>query len=126
MRRFLVSGFLASAIVLGTAGMSGAAPTKGETLVLTCGDASVTVEISPGGGIKSWGSDGTTYQLKTYELRIYRGEFETEPDIDPLFEFSQSFGNRNGQGEATACSDRAYNPDHDATAFEYVTVTSRS
>ena len=101
--------------------------TKGRTLVLTCGDASVTVVISPGAGIKSWGTDGTTYQLKTYELRIYRGEFTTEPDdIDPLFVFSQSFGNRNGQGEAMACSDRAYNPDHNATAFEYVTVTSKS
>ena len=126
MRRFILSGFLASAIVLGTAGTSGAAPTKGETLVLRCGDASVTVEVSPGLGIKSWGSDGTTYQLKTYELRIYRGEWTTEPDIDPLFEFSQSYGNRVGQGAAMACSDRAYIPDHNATAFEYVTVTSKS
>ena len=126
MRRFILSGFLASAIVLGTAGTSGAAPTKGTTLVLECGDASVTVVISPGLGIKSWGTDGTTYQLKTYEVRIYKGEFTTEPDIDPIFEFSHNYGNRNGQGEAMACSDRFYVPDHNATGFEYVTVTSNS
>ena len=100
--------------------------TKGRTLDLTCGDASVTVVISPGAGIKSWGTDGTTYQLKTYEVRIYKGEFTTEPDIDPIFEYSHNYGNRNGQGEAMACSDRFYVPDHNATGFEYVTVTSKS
>jgi hypothetical protein len=127
MRRFILSGFLASAIVLGTAGTSGAAPTRGRTEVLTCGDASVTVVVSPGAGIKSWGTDGTTYQLKTYEIRIYTGEFTTEPDdIDPIFEFSQSFGNRNGQGEAMACSDHFYNPDRNTTGFGHVTVTRKS
>lgn len=126
MRRFILSGFLAAAIVLGTAGTSGAAPTKGATRVLKCGDASVTVEISPGVGIKSWGSDGTTYQLKTYDLRIYRGEWTTEPDIDPSFEFSQNYGNRVGQDAAMACSDRTYNPGLNVTAFEYVTVTRKS
>ena len=65
------------------------------------------------------------YHLKSAELRIYRGEFAIEPDTDPLLEFSQSFGNRNGQGEAMERSSRGYNPDHNATAFEYVTVTSR-
>ena len=129
MRRLqaVVVAVVFSVIAFSTAAPSGAAPTKGQTLVLTCGDASVTVVVSPGLGIKSWGTDGTTYQLKTYELRIYRGEFTTEPDdIDPLFEFSQSYGNRTGQGEAMACSDRAYNPDHNATLFEHLTVTSRS
>ena len=126
MRRLIVGGFVTSAIVLGTAVTGGAIPTKGETLVLTCGDASVTVETSPGGGVASWDTDGAMYHLKTFELRIYRGEFATEPDTEPLLEFSQSYGNRNGQGEATECTFRDYNPDHNATAFEYVSVTSKS
>ena len=126
MRRFIVGGFATLAFVLGTAITSGAVPTKGQPLVLRCGDASVNLETSPGGGITMWGTDGTMYHLKSIEVRIHRGELATEPDTAPLREFSQSFGNRNGQGEATECSLHEYNPDHNATAFEYLTVTSRS
>jgi hypothetical protein len=125
MRRFIAGGLLSSALVLGTTATSGAVPTGGETFTATCGDATVTVQNSPGFGNKAWGSDGTTYHLKSVELRIYRGEFTEEPEAEPLVEFSQSFGNRTGQGEAMECLVVSYNPDHDATAFEYVTVTTR-
>ena len=117
--------FVMTAMVLGTAAPGGAVPTKGETSVLTCGDASVTIQTTPGGGVVAWGTDGAMYHLKTFEMRIYRAKFTTEPtDQDPLFEISQSYGNRNGQGAAMACTTRGYNPDHDATAFEYITVTT--
>jgi hypothetical protein len=67
------------------------------------------------------------YHLISDEVRICRGDLATEPiGIDPLREVSHSYGNRTGQGEAMACSFRAYNPDHNATAFEYITVTSNS
>ena len=66
------------------------------------------------------------YHLKTFEVRIYRGDFATEPDLDPIVESSQSLGNRHGQGEATECSFRGYNPDHNATAFVDISVTSGS
>src|SRR5262245_43065075 len=125
MRRFLVGSLLVSAIVLGTAATGSAAPTKGETLDFTCGDASVTVQLPPGAGIVAWATDGAMYHVKSFEMRIYRGEFTTEPDAVPLVEVGQSYGNRNGQGEATACTWRGYNPDHNATAFQYLTVTSR-
>ena len=125
MRR-LIGGVFLAALVLGTAAMSWAAPTKGDVWTLTCGDASVIVQLTHGEGNRVWGEDGTRYLIKSYEVRIYRGEFATEPDIDPIVEVSQSFGNRNGQGEATACSFHDYNPDHNATGFFDITVTSRS
>ena len=81
---------------------------------------------TPGGGVVSWGTNGAMYHLTSFELRVYRGEFTTEPNADPLVEVSQSYGNRNGQGPETECSFRAYNPYHNATAFEYVTVTTSS
>jgi hypothetical protein len=70
-----------------------------------------------------WGQDGAMYHQKSFEVRIYRGEFATEPDLDPIVHFSKSLGNRNGQGEATECSFHDYNPAHNATAFFDISVT---
>ena len=64
------------------------------------------------------------YHLKSFEVRIYRGALTTEPDTDPIVQFSKSLGNRIGQGEATECSYLEYNPAHDATAFTDISVTS--
>ena len=120
---FLGVGGCAVAAVLGTGATGWAAPTKGDVWILACGDASVTVQLTPGGGDPVWGDDGALYHLKTFDVRIYRGEFATEPDIDPIVVSSKSTGNRNGQGEAMACSFRDYNPDHNATAFIDISVT---
>jgi hypothetical protein len=127
MRRFIVGGVITLAIVLGTAVPSGAVPTNGVTFVFTCGDASITIGTTPGGGAVSWGTDGAMYLLKSDEFRAYRGEFATEPtELAPFEEFSKSYGNRTGQGEAMACARRGYNPDHNATGFEHITVTRKS
>jgi hypothetical protein len=127
VRRFLIAGFVA-ALVLGTAGTSSAFPKKGEVFTVTCGDASVTTHWTPVGmgADVAWGEDGAIYHLKSFDIRIYRGEFTTEPDTTPLVESSATFGNRKGQGQAMACSFRGYNPDHNATGFIYITVTTLS
>ena len=126
MRRLIAMGLMGSALVLATPGVSEAVPEKGETFTATCGGATVTVQNSPGYGNKTWVSDGTTQHVKLVEVRIYRGEFTAEPDIEPLLEFSDSFGTRTGQDETLECVTVTYNADHNATAFEYVTVTTRS
>ena len=112
-------------VILASAVPSEAIPTKGGTVTFTCGDASVTIVTSPGGGDAAWGTDGAVYHLKSEDLRFYSGEFATEPtDIDPVFAFSRTYGNRVGQGAAVACSFRHYNADHNLTAFDDITATA--
>jgi hypothetical protein len=125
MRRFLIGGLITAGVMLATAVPSEAVPTKNPPTVFTCGDAYVTVVTSPGGGVAAWGTDGAMYHLKSEDLRFYSGEFATEPtDVDPIFVSSQTFGNRVGQGAAASCSLRHYNPDHNLTAFDYITATA--
>ena len=83
--------------------------------------------MAPAGRVDpAWGEDGAMYYLKSFAIRIYRGQFTTEPNTDPIVVSSQTFGNRNGQGEAMGCSYHNYNPDHNATAFIDISVTTRS
>jgi hypothetical protein len=125
MRRFLVGGLFMAGVLFATAVPSEAVPTKNEPVVFTCGDATVTIVTSPGGGVAAWGTDGAMYHLKSENLRFYSGEFVTEPtDVDPVFVSSQTFGNRVGQGAAAACSLRHYNAEHNLTAFDDITATA--
>jgi hypothetical protein len=125
MRRFIVGGLVMAAVMLGTAGPGEAIPTKGDTVTLTCGDASVTIVTSPGGGDAAWGTDGAVYHLKSEDLRFYSGEFATEPtNVDPVFAFRRTYGNRVGQGAAATCSFRHYNAEHNLTAFDDITATA--
>ena len=112
--------------MLGSAATGWAMPTNGPVQEFTCGDATIVVQETPGGGNRIWGEDGTRYLVASFDLRIYRGDFATEPDdVTPILERSQTFGNRTGQGEVMACSLRDRNPDHNATAFIDVTVTTK-
>ena len=95
VRRILIAGFVA-ALVLGTASTSSAFPKKGEVFTITCGDASVTTHWTPVGmgADVAWGQDGAIYHLKSFDIRIYRGEFTTEPEAIASLEI---YGDREGQ-----------------------------
>ena len=122
----VLGGLVAGALVLGSATSSWAMPTNGPVHQFTCGDAAIVVQGTAGDGLRIWGEDGTRYLIASFDMQIYRGDFATEPDnVTPIFERSQTFGNRTGHGEVMACSFRDRNPDHNATAFIDVTVTTK-
>jgi hypothetical protein len=122
----VLAGALAGVAVMGSAATGWAMPTTGPVRELDCGDASLVVQELPGAGNRIWGEDGTRYLVKSFELRIYRGDFATEPDdVTPILERGQTYGNRVGQGEGITCSFRERNPDHNATAFIDITVTAK-
>ena len=113
MLRGLGLSILVTTLVGLSAGSSNAAPTSGhntfEPMYVCGGDALVFITPSTGANT-GWEVDvvgrtgATPFHAKWFSLRVYFGEYETEPTTPPDIAVVKSYGARVGQGEALRCT----------------------
>jgi hypothetical protein len=105
----VLGGLAAAAVVLMAAAQVQAAPKNTTSLELDCG-AGGTVEVqvqtssSSAAVFDATGEGGRLYLVQSLDLRGYFGEHETEPVMDPIFEFTKEYGNRTGFSETLECT----------------------
>lgn len=134
MRRIAMLLALTGLALSGLIAPAVAAPAKTEVVSLDCGaDGTLDVLVrTDNGGVPlfdaSLSSNGRQFVLSWLEGRFYAGEHETEPEGDPDFSFSQTWGKRKGYNQFLTCVSEPFAEEDDGvpfTAFFHVVLAGK-
>jgi hypothetical protein len=78
---------------------------NGQVLTVLTASGNTAWEVSTVGDLA-----GTPAHLRWFSLRIYDGEYASEPAIPPLVAFQKQYGERVGQGDSIRCTGQNVKP----------------